>query len=95
MADGAVTYSVTVDAATAERLDAAAREAGVAPEALVVEILEDAAAWPVVAETARRFQHDAATRALDEYDRTGESVDAGPALDAFVAKVEARATSLT
>ncbi|MES2860238.1 MAG: hypothetical protein V4701_02130 [Pseudomonadota bacterium] len=91
MADGAVTYNVTVDAATAKRLDAAAREAGVAPEAFVVDLIEDAADGPGMSEAARRFQHEQSLIALADYDNTGKSVDAKTALDAFVAEVEARA----
>lgn len=91
MADGAVTYTVTVDAETAERFDAAARQAGVAPEAFVVELIEDAARLPGMSETAYRYQHEQALIALAEHDQTGQSVDARSALDAFVAGVEARA----
>ena len=91
MADGAVTYTVTVDAATAERFNAAAREAGVAPETFAAELIEDVGAAVGMSEAARKFQFDQATIALAEYDRTGRFVDGQTVLDAFVAKVEARA----
>ena len=91
MADGSVTYTVTVDAATAARFDAAALEAGVAAEALVIELIEDAVRAPGMTEAAERFQFEQATIALADYDRTGYFVDGRTALDAFVAEVEARA----
>ncbi len=85
MADGSVTYTVTVDAATAERLDAAAREAGVAPEAFVVDLIEDAADWPGVSEATRQYQHEQSLIALAEYDRTGVAFP----LDDVLAEVRA------
>lgn len=67
MADGAVTLTVTLDDATAARLDAAAREAGVSPETLVVGMIEDAAR-PGDLDAERR---ELARIALAEYDQTG------------------------
>ncbi|MFC5345364.1 hypothetical protein ACETK8_09095 [Brevundimonas staleyi] len=89
MADGAVTYTVTVDAATAERLDAAARDAGIEPEAFVLDLIEDAAGRSSVSEAARRFQHEQATLALAHYDRTGIAYPLEDVLKEFRADVEA------
>ena len=43
MADGDVTLTLTLDRGTAARLDAVARDAGIATETLVVGLIEDAA----------------------------------------------------
>jgi predicted transcriptional regulator len=67
MADGAVTLTVTLDDAIAARLEAAAREAGMSPEALVVGMIEDAAR-PGDLDAERR---ELARIALADYDQTG------------------------
>lgn len=91
MADGAIT--LTLDDETVRRLDEAARRAGVSPEAYAADLLS-----AVVTEEATGIgPHDwtEANRRLAEYDRTGEFLEAGPALDAFVAEIEARASRRT
>jgi len=69
MADGAVTLTLTLASATAARLNAAAREAGVGPEALILDLIEDAAS-PRDLDAERR---ELARIALAEYDQTGLS----------------------
>jgi predicted transcriptional regulator len=69
MADGAVTLTVTLDADTAARLDAVAREAGVAPESLIVDLIQDTASVRELDAQRRALSR----LALSEYDETGEA----------------------
>ena len=91
MADGAIT--LTLDDETVRRRDEAARRAGVTPEAYAAGLLSAV----VTEEAGETPLHDwtEANRRLAEYDRTGEFVEAGPALDAFVAEVRARTSQRT
>jgi hypothetical protein len=67
MADGDVTLTLTLDRGTAARLDAVARDAGMATETLVVGLIEEAAR-PGDLDAERR---ELARIALAEYDETG------------------------
>lgn len=89
MADGAVTLTVTLDDATAARLDAAAREAGVSPETLVVGMIEDAAR-PGDLDAERR---ELARIALAEYDQTGVALPLEDVLRDVRADLNARLTA--
>ena len=95
MADTVLT--VIPSAETFRRLTDAAEAAGVTVEAYAALIIERALELDGVKEDAAVFQnaHDwtEADRRLAEYDRTGEYLDAGEALDAFVASVDARAAA--
>ncbi len=93
MSDRSVT--ITLSDNLLRRLTVAAEAAGLSVEAFAAEILTAALAPDGMAEDAAAFQgaHDwtEADRRLADYDRTGDSVDAETALDAFVAAVDADA----
>ena len=77
MADGA---DIHIDAERAERLKAAAEVAGLSPEAYALKALD------------RAMDDDwaEALASLEEFDRTGQSVPAEEALEAFRRNVEQR-----
>ena len=85
MADGALT--LTLDDETAARLETAARQAGLTPEAYAAATLSDALeTWPPGAP----FDTTEAEKALAEYDRTGEYETLEEWSAAFEADVKAR-----
>lgn len=81
MADGALT--LTLDDETAARLEAAAREAGLSPEAWATSMLSDALQEP-------SYDWAEADRRLAEYDQTGAFVTLGDALARFDEALEAK-----
>lgn len=83
MADGALT--LTLDDETAARLETAARQAGLTPEAYAAATLSDALeTWPPGAP----YDTTEAERRLAEYDRTGEYVSFEDWAADFEAEVE-------
>ena len=87
--------TVTLNDDLLRRLTVAAEAAGLSVEAYVAMVIETALSPGGMAEEAAAFRsaHDwtEADRRLADYDRTGKSVDAEAALDAFVAAVDADA----
>lgn len=82
MADGEVT--VKLDAETARRLAEVAEAAGLTVDGFVATLISDHLEPDVLAE---------AEAAFEEYERTGVSVDAEAALDAFVQRVSSRSAA--
>lgn len=95
MADDVLTITVTLDERTAARVKAAADEIGMPLEQYVAETMADHAEHPVRLHDRAMVEGEPGWReakdALEHYDRTGEYVDAEPAMNAFVAEVDARA----
>jgi predicted transcriptional regulator len=87
MADGAVTLTLTLDADTAARLDVVAREAGIGREDLILELIEDAAAF----DDERR---QATQAALAAYDETGLAHPLEDVLAEVRADLEVRLSAL-
>lgn len=85
MADGALT--LTLDDETAARLETAARQAGLTPEAYAAATLSDALeTWPPGAP----YDTTEAERRLAEYDRTGEYVTLEDAMARFEEELQSR-----
>ncbi len=93
MANGAHkhTLTITLDDETAARLESAALEAGLEPEAYLNGMVMDGLAdIDPIPESARRFQQEQAELALANYDRTGISFPLEDVLEEFTRRVESR-----
>ena len=96
MADGAVdrTITVTLDAATADRLEQVAQNAGLPTETYVGDLIADSliTGSGIDGLTARavRFQRTQTKLALAEYKRTGVSIPVEDVLADVRAELEAR-----